>query len=583
MSFLRIRTFRLAGGLRAALVGFGILACCGLAEAQEVFDDAPLMLSARVKLRLAAIQDAWFEWDQAFLRDDPGAASEAVSELRTALTALGMRQLPEIRQAMLSRASEARISGDLERCEWAIAMAGDVDPGSAAVDFARADLQRARGENLIALRTRFAGLFLAAGDSSARALLRANLVLLGVSALLLAAGFYLALLMVLHGSRLIEDLGEIFERVVPAALAYPLTLLLTIWPVFVPELWRWLPIYWFIVLWRYLGTSQRQVSVGLIVAALGSSWLLTAQNQRLEVDLGAPMRGVEHLRSGDLYGALFSDVAELVKELPDSAAAAQVAGDLHLGLGQPDVARLQYQQVLGDEPHNAAVHNDLGGYYSSRRQFGDAIEHLETSVTLEPRWVEPLFNLYKVYQENLEIDEAVRMLTRARDLDETRVNSFLQEDPEFVTAPERGVSRSGEIRDELLRVQRRRPSDSSVPGSVARVYWIAVLGIAGIVAYLLRRLSGLDSARRRLTTSSLWRLLTLALPGLGSLAEGAGLRALLALVLPAVAVVLMTASRWAYPLPWIAGVEGGGALLGIVLLLLSYGVRLAMRLRGAKT
>jgi hypothetical protein len=76
------------------------------------------------------------------------------------------------------------------------------------------------------------------------------------------------------------------------------------------------------------------------------------------------------------------------------------------------------------KPRSAAVRNNLGNTYFVIGEYDKALEEFELAARLEPDAAAPHYNLSQTYSEKLMFSESSDELSRALDLDFTRVNRF---------------------------------------------------------------------------------------------------------------------------------------------------------------
>ena len=510
-------------------------------------------LTSSVRAKLATLQEVWLQWDSAFLRSDQDEAERATSVLLATASDLGMSRLPDLSVAILARALEAAGRGNVEPTRWALAMAEKLDPGRPETRFAGAAVSRIEGKYLGMFADLWRGYSRMARDSFLLADWTENLLIWSLTTLLLCGGLFLCLQIVVHGGAVVRDLTSVFTRGLPVALSYALALLCSIWPILLPSGWRWLLLYWAVLLSRYASRSERVVVAAVVVLLLATPSVLRGQQDRVGVDWSASMRAVRGLETGRLYSGLFKDVELLLRALPENAAVVQLAADLHLGLGQTEFARTIYQQLLEEQPRNAAVHNNLGAYHYLRREYGEAIEHLETAMSIEPETAEPYYNLSQVHGENpVAIEEAVRALNKARQLAPERVAEWQKLERMYVSLRPSDSALFDEIRNALIGASRAESAkvEASPWTTAAGRRSLPLLGcllIAGILLVLVSRIEGRPSSS---ATNVSLHLTLVAVPGLASMRLGLGFRAFGALLLVLAPVVLLRAASLGYRVQW---------------------------------
>ena len=320
--------------------------------------------------------------------------------------------------------------------------------------------------------------------------------------------------------------------------------------------------YWVILLWRHLSRPESILLLALALLLVVSPLLLNGQFDRVRTEWSAPMRVVRNLEDGRLYSGLFRDLEDLRLALPENVAVRQLAADLHLSLGQVEYARSMNEDLVTRNPRNAVAHNNLGGYYKDRREFGKAIEHFRESSRFEAGRPEPLYNLYQVYRDNLAIDEAVVELKKARQLDQELVNSWHEEDLAWVGMRVAGGELTRAVRTAVRQADRLQSGQESTLGPATNPSvlgsFLACLGVGLLVAFLVG--PGGDVSSR--SSSGLGRgekALRLLVPGLSSAWSGEGLHAFAVLVPFVSPLVLLRGPEIGYKTPW--GVQPSKFLL----------------------
>lgn len=508
-------------------------------------------LTSPIRATLGDILENWQLWEAAFLQSDREEASRAVTLLLATASQLGMSRLPDLSLAVLVRALESAEGGDTERAGWALEDAERLDPGRPENRFASAHLRRAEGRYLASVSDLAAGYLKARRDGFLQLAWRENMLLLIPTILLLAGGLFLSLEIVVKGRRVLDDLAGLFGHLLSVPAAYGLAFFVSIWPVFLVSGWRWLFLYWAVLLWRYLSRSESVVVLSVGAVILSSPLLLRSQQERVEIDWSAPLQAVRNIQGGRLSGGLFADLESLVRTLPETAAMHQLAADLHLQIGQTEMARTIYEGLLEEEPRNAAAHNNLGGYYMMRRQFGDAVKHLERSTALDLEIAEPYYNLYQINLEHLGIDEAIRALNQARERAPEEVTRWVEEGRPYVSFSQ-GSERFAEIREALLVARRAQSNEDSSTSPYRRsglVSLMVCLVIALVLVGLISYFEGGPVAAEGDEKKG-FGMLAAMVPGLPSMQSGNGFKAFAALLPIAAPLVLVRGASLGYRVPW---------------------------------
>ncbi len=555
-----------------------ILVLAGAAPSFAAADTVPVQtgieISSATQQALARLQEQWLQWVSAFYQNDPARARGAVDDLLAAARQLGMTRLPDLSLAALSRAVESARGGNFERAGWALEAAGKLDGGRSEEAFAQAAVARLQGSYMRALLRHLEGWRRIAAVPLSRRVGVASLGLWLCGVVLLAGAFFLVLQMATRGGALWQELNQLLAKKLPSRLAPVAALIILLWPLFLPKGLLWLMLYWSALLWSYAGTSERLVFVFVWLAMAVLPGVVAERQRYVLAELSPPGRALGQFAERRLSGGLFTDFSVLRSMLPQSVAARQVQGDLHRTLGQWELARPIYLDVVESEPENATALINLGNYFFRKGDFGKAVEYYRRAAAGAPTDPSPLYNLSQAYSESYLFDESRQALAQGRALDESRVSQWVQESrPERVLSFDGGLARSGEIIGQLARVGATE-TEATPP------LWYLALPVAGaavlaFVLFVLRRRAGRDTS----VEGEAPRWLRVLIPGLPSVERGAGWSGFVALVIFAGLFLLLTGRGPRLPVPW--GFDPGNALgwfLVVLGFLLFFGLRLRREL-----
>jgi len=549
------------------------------AEGSSLQRGAGFELTPVVRQQLKRIQEQWLQWVSA---GDRAHSEAAVSELLASAGQLGMSRLPDLSLGALAWGVEAARRKDFARAGWSLEAAERLDPGRPEVAFAEASVAQAAGAYprfAAALCRACPRLFLLPLE---RYLWLQDLLIWSLYLLLLTGGLFIGALMATRGGGLFHDLARWFGRRLPRGVALVLAAAALLWPLALPGRLTWLLLLWSLLLWGYASSSERVVLVGLWLLVGSAPLLIAAQERSVAVRLSPPVKALESLRQRRLYGGLFTDLGLLRSSLPDSPAVKQLLADVHRILGQWELARRLYSDVLAAQPQNAAAMLDLGVYAFNRGDTSSAIQYFQQAAAADPRHAAPaLFDLSQAYNESYLFDEAHRALAQAKAIDAERVDRWLSgvEQERVVTAGG-GLAQIPDIERSLI-----GPAtglDLVQHGASVAVALGALL--LAVALHLARRPYGYSDTEwqwrlghRALDT---WR--RVLLPGLASAEAGDGARAFLALLTPVGLLMLPWFERIGYRIPW--GYDPGNLAawtLAVTGLLLYLGARLRWELRNA--
>lgn len=533
---------------------------------------------------LSRMQEQWLQWMSAFYQNNSAKADNIVSGLLGTAQQLGMRRLPDLCLGAGVRAVQSAREGNLPRAHWALAAAERLDPGRPETAFAEATVARVEGSYLRAAVRHVAGWLRLFGSPALRRMWLHGASSFAGYALLLAAGLYLAVQMATKGGALLHDLERGLARRMPRPLAWLLTLLVVTWPIALPSGPLWLALYWSVLLWGYGRPRERALLVVLWLLAAVLPAVAALGQRELVVDLLPASRVLDQVAQRRLVGTLFVDLGTLRAALPDSAAVRQLQADVNRILGQWDIARALYQQVLQVEPQNTKAMIDIGAYHFRRGEFARAVEFFQRVATADPRSAAAYYDLSLAYSEAYQFDESRQALAQARQVDDGQVTAWIEAaDPERVITFDGGVQRRDEIRAQLD----ASPAAAQIPppGPLASLTPLAAVAAAAAIALLLqlaRHNGALSEPSPDLTVEggAAARWLRALLAGVPESEAGRPLAAFGAVLAPAALLLLPWAGKFGMRLPW--GYEPGRGLewtAAVAGLLLFFGLRLWREVR----
>ena len=549
------------------------------AEGPSAQRGAGFEITPVVRQQLKRIQEQWLQWVNA---PDRAHSETAVSEMLATAEQMGMTRLPDLSLGAVSWAVEAARRKDYARAGWSLEAAERLDPGRPEVAFAEASVAQAAGAYLRGAATlgrAYPRLFLLPLE---RYLWLQDLLIWSLYLLLLTGGLFIGALMATRGGGLFHDLTRWCGRRLPRVLAAALAAAALLWPLALPGRLTWLLLLWSLLLWGYASSSERAVLIGLWLLFGVAPLLIAAQERSVAVRLSPPVKALESLRQRRLYGGLFTDLGLLRSSLPDSPAVKLLLADVHRMLGQWELARGLYNDVLAVQPQNASALLDLGVYAYNRGDSGSAIQYFQQAAAADPRHAAPaLFDLSQAYNESYLFDEAHRALAQSKEIDAERVDRWLSNvDQVRVVTAGGGLALIPDIEASLI--GSAGGLDLVQRGASLMVALGAIL--IAVALHLARRRYGYSETplhwRLGHRARDTWR--RVLLPGLGSAEAGDGARAFLALLAPVALLMLPRFERLGYRIPW--GYDPGHVAswtLAVAGLLLYLGARLRWELRNA--
>ena len=462
-----------------------------------------------------------------------------------------MTRLPDLSSAASAFAVDSAREGNFDRARWALDAARQLDPGRPETHFAAAAVRRLDSDYLGALSESVAGGSALLQLPLERSIWLHNVVLWLLYVLFLSGGFFLALQMATKGGALFYDLARFMSPPMALPTADLLTVLALIWPLVLPSGLIWLAIYWSILLWGYGSVSEKVVFMVLWLSLGVGSLTLSYQHRMVQLTLSPPMRALDNLAAGRLYGALFSDLGVLRNLISEHPSTRELAADLHRRFGQWEHARSLYTALIETEElrgtDSAAALNNLGVYHHRRKDYGTAVNYFRQASQYDPQMAEAFFNLAQAYSQLYKFSDSNLAMARAREIDRARVSAWDRaevEVEESAVGVDGGLRRAGELRQTLGAIWHGEESTQNAVDLWRRHFSLSVVAgimILAVTLHLVRNQLGYRSdllENRALLPPAIDRWLLALVPGLASTRDELGGRAFLAILLPA--ALLMT-------------------------------------------
>ena len=540
-------------------------------------------LNPAAEQALLQLQEEWLRWIGAFYQNSPERAGRVIEELLGSADQLGMSRLPDLSLGALARAVEVARDGDFKRARWALAAAERLDPGRPETAFATATVDRLEHRWAAAVASSARGWWRLARLPAERRLWLHDLALFALYVLVASGLLFIALAMVVRGPALFRDLVRAFAPALSRPVALLVAVFLLAWPLALPHAVVWTALYWSVLLWSYGATSERVVIAALWLLLGLMPFALAEQRLRIEVALSPAVRAMDSMLAERLYGGLFSDLGALRAQLPDDPAVFQLLADLQRRLGDPEAARALYHKVQELEPDNSDVLLDLGAYYFTKRDYGNAVRYFHDAASRSGS-AAAYFDLSQAYSESYHFTESRQALDQAQRIDPARVGAWVTASAtRRIQTFDRGFARAPEIRRSLLKARREATGGWSRQALARRGQTLLgafVLALAALAVTRARRLLVGTTAAGAVTGSGPGRWWRALVPGLFSLGVGEGGRAFAAIALPMTCLLLPLGRSLGYRLP--LGYDPGGAALwalGACGLVAFYAARLWNELR----
>ncbi|MCG8462044.1 MAG: tetratricopeptide repeat protein [Holophagales bacterium] len=502
-------------------------------------------LTASVRHQLWRVQQSWQSWSRAFLASDRQTADAELEQLRSLADHLGMSRLPDLSNAAAAYAVRMAQERDFSRADWALEAAESLDSGRPEVAFARSHVERANGDYLGAVASVIRGYLLLMQLPLERTLWLESVGLWALYSLVLSGALFVILLMANRGRSLFYDLSRLYSPPLDSLAADLVTVLVLIWPIFLPSGPVWLALYWSVLLWGYGSVSERGALIFLWLLLGVSPVILGYQQRTAQVAMVPASRLVDNLAAGRLYGAIFSDLEVLRSVVPDSDIVTEIVADLHRRLGQWEHARAIYTELSQDPErqvrHTATAYTNIGVYYHRRGEYQNAVNYFKRATEADPTLAEAFFDLSQSYAQLYDFNSHHEAMARAKDLAGDKVDRWNDAEAtaeESAIAVDGGLRRVGELRERIEQLWQRpgQPFDIMEAWRRYRALSVALVAIIlAVVLRLLRKQLGLGRSENLQLATSGWaenRWLQALVPGLASMEEERGISALIGILIP---------------------------------------------------
>lgn len=438
------------------------------AAAAQVTTPAGFEMSRSVQQSLKRLQELWLQWLGASLQENPVRAGETLRTMQATARQIGFSRLPDLASGAVARALQSAAEGDFNRARREVDAAEALDPGRPDIAFAGARIARRQGAWGSALSGTLEG-FRRLLSPAHRGPLMVRLALWSMLVAMVAAALFVLLQVASKGSALYADLLRGLAPFVPPPVAHLLIVLLLFGSLALPGGPVWLLLVWSALLWGYGSISERVafVAVWLIFGTLPLG--AAAIERRMVLAASPPIRALDRFEQSSLGGSLFSDLQVLRSALPDDPAVLELVADVHRTLGQWDISRTLYRQVLGKTDDATSPLINLGAHAFRKGDFASAAGYFQRAAATEPPSAAAWYDLSLAYSESYQFEESQSALSRAREIDSVRVDRWIQTpNPDRVLTLNGGLARRREIVSRLEEVWTASGAEDPGPGLFGR-------------------------------------------------------------------------------------------------------------------
>jgi Flp pilus assembly protein TadD len=374
----------------------------------------------------ARVLQLWFARKEALEASDTVLAAGRVEELRAYLAQEGITADRDIARGFAYEGYENLREGNYERAREAFQLAGSFDPylPQARMGYAWSLLRSGRG--IVTFVNEYAhGVRLAWAQLLANEIDLANLVIVGVGAVLFSSIVFSLVVVARCQVRARHDLFETLRRWCPERLAR-----CGAWAIFLLPLllWTggvWLLLFWLVLCFRYMRTAERLVGAAVFVMLGLSPIGVTAMTSRFEASTDPDVRvAMSAMQSGYTPETLRA-LSDVTRAHPHSPETHLLLGTIYARGDRLGEAFDTYQHVLELSPTSVAALVNTGNIYYRLGEYAQAVARYKQAVLMRPDLAPAFWNLHLAQSELLHFDEADASLTQARALDGPLVGRLL--------------------------------------------------------------------------------------------------------------------------------------------------------------
>jgi tetratricopeptide (TPR) repeat protein len=356
------------------------------------------------------VEQAWFRLVQVLDRPASDAIRERTDELLQVAGKTGLKRLTPLALALVIQART--LTGP--DVETVLVQATRLDPGSAEVRLALAEVQLKQAKLVVGFGSLGRGLFCLFSDQRQRGFIAATALLSGLAGALAAFTVWglLAIRKVLP--RLWHDLTETGAGWRLGPNSAMLSLLVIALPLFVGGDPVWLVLWVFALSWAYFTAAQRVLgAVGLILVA-ATPTLVEVGFRKVTHPSNAVIQAAEILAEKRYDPQLLDELAALADVFGDDPDYYRLVGDVDRQFGLLDQATVMYREGLREAPQNAALALALGTVRYSEGDYNAALQSFQAAVNYGYDPAIANYDLSLTYAQNYHFRESDEAMATAR-------------------------------------------------------------------------------------------------------------------------------------------------------------------------
>ncbi len=371
----------------------------------------------------ASPREIWPQATSAAREGDLEGARKRTDELLSTGKAYGLKSYPVYAASAAALAADATKDAKKELADWAKSTAATLDPKSAAVSFAMADVAGSQNNWGKAIPAVALGLMQVFNNYRRSLLSRADLMLVLSLAIALTTVVFSLTLFIRYGRSMAHDFREVLGRRFRGGTVSVLAFALLFLPVF---LWlgpMWLVLYWFVIFFGYANVRERIVILVLallvavlpLVVELAANWTAGIESPVL----------MSALSSGDrsYQPEALRRIQELAALVPENPTLQILLGNMQVFEGNEQQAAENYRRAIAIND-SAGAHVNLGNLHFLQNDYGAAITEYGVAQKKDPAMAIAFYNNSVASGETYRFDEQGQKLEQAKKIDRETIEEL---------------------------------------------------------------------------------------------------------------------------------------------------------------
>ena len=363
----------------------------------------------------------WFEFLNAHLEDDARAAAAALTEIKKAGRAVGVRRHSDFSRTAVQEGRKAEALGKSDRAARAYLAAIELDDTNASAILARSRFLFRNRAYTEALRLWPDALVALLATRESRLATLSSLAVWAAAGLALAVLGSIVLLLIRHLPRFGHEIKEFAGRLSDFSAAPPLALVLLVLPLGLGLGPVWMILCWAALVFAYTSGAERTVLVAglLLFGLLAPGLSLVARENMVE-------RSPLYVAAVDLQerredGSAEDGLRQASAVFAEDADVWFLLGIYAERAGDSERAIAAYEHAIQVSPNDYRPFLNRGNVHFQEGDYAEAIRDYDAASKRAPRAPEVYYNLAIARGEAYDFDGQTAAMAKARELSERDV------------------------------------------------------------------------------------------------------------------------------------------------------------------